>query len=77
MINATIKGKEKVVEAYPCLKEGSDGLIVLFESSTTGVVVFTKNSNPKYYALGKYRTDWIPHSFMPFTGEVILSNKEK
>lgn len=73
MVKSKIVEVEEKAEAYPCLKINiiSD-IVVLFKSKHIGVVVYQKNSN---YKVGYINNFWTSESFIPFDGEIKLSNK--
>lgn len=57
---------------YPCLKISDAGLIVLFTSIETGIVIQPDKRN--LYTVGQYGTDWMESKFTPFHGTITLSN---
>lgn len=61
---------EKQIITYPCLMNSKDGDIVLFLSSTRGVVINNRGNFP----LGHTSELWASHHFSPFHGTVTLEN---
>lgn len=61
---------------YPCLKVGntSKELVVLFFRAGEGTVVHPSDNNPFVHSVGYTSKTWEMDMFVPFTGEVVLSN---
>jgi len=59
--------------AYPKLRKKKDGtMIVLFNSSTTGMVVHS--NDPSDYPVGYHSTSWFEEKFEDFCGTITLEN---
>lgn len=54
---------------YPCVMEGSHGLIVLMTSEGEGVVI---KSNP-HHTLGSYAKNWAMGGFTPYIGSITIT----
>ena len=68
---ATKNTEEETTMKYPCLKESSKtGLIVLFTSEKSGVVVVENGIHP----IGRYSKTWQESLFVKYTGTVTLKN---
>lgn len=67
---STVSQKPKV---YPYLGVASDGLVVLFSESGTGMVVVVGSSD---YNIGSHMKAWSDPHFKPLIGKVILSNED-
>jgi len=67
-MKVTVK-REENARKYPCLME-SDGLIVLFLESSSGIVV----SGNEYYSIGTFMSSWKMDSFVPFKGSITISS---
>lgn len=59
---------------YPCLREGNDGLVVLFHAPQEGMIV--RGGTGVYKdGEGHYSGSWGMHHFKSFSGAVQLSNR--
>jgi len=77
---ATKNTEEEKTMKYPCLKElgkppclkelSKPGLIVLFTSEKSGVVVVGNGIHP----IGRYSKTWLESLFVKYTGTVTLKN---
>lgn len=70
-IHVVVDSSVETERKYPWIGAGHEGLLVLFDSRSSGIVL---RENP-YYAVGEYiRNDWAEDNFTVFTGTVTLSN---
>jgi len=60
--------------AYPYLGEFSNGVVVLFTSVSTGMVVFVGDNVETGDYVGKHSKYWSESSCTVFTGELTISN---
>ena len=60
-------------DAYPCLKETTTGLIVLFNAPGTGMVVGFTNEKAAL-RMGEYSTDWEEKEFKRLYGTIEIGN---
>lgn len=75
MVKSVIKDSCEVKgDEYPIIKATSSGLVVLFITEKTGVVI--KTSDLSTYLIGAFSDDWAEEEcFKPFTGTIELSNR--
>lgn len=72
MINAKTREAGTQKTNYPCLKETSGGLMVLFVRLGAGVVIATEDNDQ---TIGSYSDTWDMDRFEDFNGVVELSNE--
>jgi hypothetical protein len=77
-MNSSLLTGDNKQTTYPCLKQwrrqrtgGVIETVVLFTSPNTGTCVYSFNDDN---TIGDYLNDWLEDEFIPFDGEVKLSN---
>mgnify|MGYP003651331685 CR=1 FL=1 len=74
MIISELKKKTKEEIKYPILMIAEGGNVVLFESLGCGTLVKSDASN--FWIVGHYSSHWASGVWVPFRGEVTLSNED-
>ena len=56
---------------YPCLKKSREtNVVVLFTSPKIGTRIYSSDE----FLIGNFHQDWSEENFIPFDGEITLSN---
>ena len=80
-MNITVNDKKRLEKVYPYIGQidsNDTGLLVLFISCTSGIVLRTGQPHPgtgwNVYEVGAFRDDWLQDYFKPFNDAVTISN---